>query len=433
MTTVVRHPDDVEFAVIDLETTGFGGEPVEIAIVLLDAAGAVAEEWATLVRPQSSISPMATKVHGLRNDHLGEAPMFGDLLGEIDALLGGRIVVGHEVTFDLAHLAAAYRLAGHSREWSAVCTRRMGCDNDLQTEAAAIGYVPPEGTWHQALADARGTAAIFSAVLAVERRNGRQTLDDISSHHVELQALLGPPLQPRRPRPVPPVAVLTRAQRAGTVVDGLAIVAAAIAQLPPPTLGTGDVNTYVAALWDALADRRLTIDEVRHLTAVAAEHGLTTGQLHEATVECFRRVARAAAADHIISTPEERDLAIVATILGLEDDVAAALLDEAVATARDSKLSDAEPHRGALAPGTRVVITGEIPYTMGGRPLTRASINTLAEHAGLVTKNAVSRNVDLVVLCDPASGSRKAEQARQRGIPIITIEPFLELLGVASD
>ncbi|CAB4951799.1 unannotated protein [freshwater metagenome] len=431
MTTHLEQPlVDVEFAALDLETTDFQGEPVEIGVVILGGDGEVRDEWSTLVRPATPVHPHACRVHGLRDDHLVGAPAFDELIGDVDALLSGRIVAGHEVDFDRRTLASAYERHGHARDWPTVCTRRMGFGGALQSEATAIGYVPPDGTWHQALPDARGVAALLATVLREARDEGTETLSQLVRRHPEIASLAS--VRPTASSgSTPSGRAFTRLHRAGALPDGLDLVARTVGGLPAPVV-PGDGSTYAGAVWEALADRLVSADEVRRLVGVAAATGLTEAEVRDVHQACFRRAAAAAAADHVITTPEQRDLTCVAGLLQISPADAEAVLREEIDAAIGH--ATALPAADAVLPeGTRVVVTGEVPYTTNGRPITRADMAALMTSAGLVPKKAVSRMVDLVVVCDPNSGSRKAEEARIRGIRVMVVEEFLEALGVVTD
>lgn len=425
-----RSLTDVEFAAVDLETTDFQGEPVEIGIVVLGGDGDVRDEWSTLVRPAAPVHPRACQVHGLRDDHLAGAPTFDQLLGDLDHLLGGRVIAGHEVEFDRRALVSAFRSHGHARNWPAVCTRRMGFAGTLQVEATTIGHVPAEGTWHQALPDARAAAALLGAVLADARADGVRTLAQLVARHPAVEELIGVRASPSSGIPRSSRA-FTRLHRAGCLADGLGLVARTIASLPAP-LVSGDASPYAEAVWTALADRRVTGDEVRRLVGVAATTDLTEDAIRGAHRACFRRAAAAAAADHVVTTAEQRDLGCVAGLLRIPPSDAAEIVREELDAAA-GRATTAPREDAVLAEGTRVVVTGEVPYTTGGRPLTRTDMFALMTSAGLVPKKAVSRMVDLVVVCDPHTGSRKAEEARIRGIRVMVIEEFLEALGVITD
>lgn len=85
------------FAVIDLETTGFGRSCriVEIALLLLDPQGRISEEWVTLVHPGIPI-PNAD-VHGIDDALVSAAPRFREIAGLLAAKLHEHVLVAHNL------------------------------------------------------------------------------------------------------------------------------------------------------------------------------------------------------------------------------------------------------------------------------------------------------------------------------------------------
>ena len=163
------------FAVVDLETTGFSPTEervVEVAVVVLDAAGTEVDAFCTLVDPERDPGP--THVHGITAEMLTGAPVFGDVHPYLAGLLSGRVVVGHNVDrFDLAFLLAeCRRLGGDDLVPATVVT--------LDTLRVAQAYLDLPGkarlvdccdryqlTWadhHSALGDARVTAVLLGAM-----------------------------------------------------------------------------------------------------------------------------------------------------------------------------------------------------------------------------------------------------------------------------
>lgn len=103
-----------EYAIVDLETTGFhppAAEILEVAVVHVDAAGQVTGSWDTLVRPVVG-GVGATHVHGITSAMVGRAPRFGDIAPQLHRLLAGRVVVAHNLVFDGKFLVAQFGGAG---------------------------------------------------------------------------------------------------------------------------------------------------------------------------------------------------------------------------------------------------------------------------------------------------------------------------------
>ncbi|MBA8924251.1 ATP-dependent Lhr-like helicase [Kutzneria viridogrisea] len=156
------------YAVLDLETTGLSpthDRIVEIAVVLMDRHGAVTGEWNSLINPERS--PGASHVHGLTRTQLRDAPTLRRVITEFTKLLNGRILVGHNVAFDLSFLAAEFaRLERPLPLLTTVCTMRL--DQRLNArgrrslaDCCTAADIPLNQRQHSALGDARLTANLF--------------------------------------------------------------------------------------------------------------------------------------------------------------------------------------------------------------------------------------------------------------------------------
>lgn len=105
MTTLDSGLASSAYAVIDVETTGFcPGQDriVEICILRMDPGQAPAIVLDTLVDPGRPVA--GSKIHGISQSDLIGAPTLAEIAGEILRALSGRVVVGHNVSFDLRFL-----------------------------------------------------------------------------------------------------------------------------------------------------------------------------------------------------------------------------------------------------------------------------------------------------------------------------------------
>ena len=86
------------FYVLDTETTGLGrqDEIVQIGIVDQDGKTAIDE----LIKPAIPIPPGASKVHGIYDSDVEDAPNFKDIYAELSKLLDGQEIIAYNMTFD---------------------------------------------------------------------------------------------------------------------------------------------------------------------------------------------------------------------------------------------------------------------------------------------------------------------------------------------
>jgi DNA polymerase III epsilon subunit family exonuclease len=127
---VLRRRDEMPapagYAVFDCETTGVDpgtDEIVSFALVLLDPNGVETQRFASLVRPSRSIPAAASSVHGIHDADVADAPAFAQLSERLLGLLGDRVFVAHNASFDLGLLQPAFESAGLDyRPASVACT-----------------------------------------------------------------------------------------------------------------------------------------------------------------------------------------------------------------------------------------------------------------------------------------------------------------------
>ncbi|MFE9744312.1 exonuclease domain-containing protein [Saccharothrix saharensis] len=160
------------YAVVDVETTGFAARGsdrvVEVAVVGLDDAGRVTDEWCTLLNPGRDLGPQ--HVHRIRAADVWHAPTFARAAGALAARLAGRVVVAHNLSFDARFLTAEFARAGVDLPVTGLCTMRLAdrylpnrVGRSLAACCEAAGVVLDSA--HSALHDARATARLFAHYL----------------------------------------------------------------------------------------------------------------------------------------------------------------------------------------------------------------------------------------------------------------------------
>ena len=164
------------FAVVDIETSGLSTRRhriLQIAVVEV-AGGAVTAEWSTLVRlrwPWQRVGPR--RVHGISRRSLRGAPDLTSALAGLATRLDGAVFVAHNAAFDWAFIErAAARTAtvlpGSARLCTLRLSRRLDPDRQRSHRLADLceRYGVVNDRPHDALADARATAAVLPHLLA---------------------------------------------------------------------------------------------------------------------------------------------------------------------------------------------------------------------------------------------------------------------------
>lgn len=98
---------NVGYVVFDLETTGlspYKDEIIEIGAVRVDKNGQIVATFTTLVRPTKPVSEFVQKLTGISNEMLTDAPSIYTALPEFAFFAGDAVLVGHNVTFDIAFI-----------------------------------------------------------------------------------------------------------------------------------------------------------------------------------------------------------------------------------------------------------------------------------------------------------------------------------------
>lgn len=194
--------NELQIAVLDVETTGlnpgFGDRICEIGMVLAQD-NQIEETYSSLVNPQRPISPGAAAVNGLTDDMLISAPLFAELAEDVLTRLENRIVICHNVPFDLGFLKMETSRLGISLQITATVdtlaiARRYGQfrSNSLEAIAQQLGLNTAHS--HRALADALTTFYVwqyFQRSLDLDLEQLIQTISPVCSLPSEIQL---PPL-----------------------------------------------------------------------------------------------------------------------------------------------------------------------------------------------------------------------------------------------
>jgi DNA polymerase III subunit epsilon len=187
----------LEFAVVDLETTGWSPEQAaitEIGAVRVRAGARRGQfvrqgEFASLVNPGTPVPPGIADLTGITDWMLAAAPRLGAVLPGLLDFAQGCVLVAHNAPFDLGFLVAGCGDLGLA--WpgftvlDTVMLARRVMDPDevpdckLSTLAGFFGARTAPN--HRALADARATADVLSWLIRRLTHRGIRTLRQLSA------------------------------------------------------------------------------------------------------------------------------------------------------------------------------------------------------------------------------------------------------------
>lgn len=183
------------FVAIDLETTGL--DPRHDAIVELAAihfvAGRPGRGYVTHVNPRRPIPSESSRVHGITDDMVADAPAIREALLGLERVCSGNTVVGHGISFDLAILGRDRRAHGLTPITSpSLDTMRLAAvlhpdwERFSFDEIAARLGIGILGR-HTAEGDARAAGELLLALLPETQMLGARTVGDL----VWLQGTVG--------------------------------------------------------------------------------------------------------------------------------------------------------------------------------------------------------------------------------------------------
>lgn len=436
-------PDEMwrlpRFAVQDVETTGLRADEhrvVEIAVVTTDLRGVVLDEWSTRVNPQGPVG--ATHIHGITQADVADAPVFAEVLPELNRRLAKAAVAAHNARFDLAFVRREYRRAG----WDlplvpALCTLEASAyhlpslDRRRLAECCWAVGVPVNGA-HSALGDARATAALLAAfmhpttgfsplpehALLAEQAcsiewptsaTSRSTPDSSTSRWTSPGA--SRPLSARAQQVIAQESAAPPAASLLDLIERFSLVDALDEGAPAGTLA------YLEKLAQALEDGEITDDEAADLRAVSGAMSLTREDVAAANRAFVLALAHGALADGKVSRAERAELVTVAAMLAVDARIIPTVLDRAE-HARHARLSEGlKPlpetweHGAPLRVGDKVVFPGCAEDL-------RTLLEAESEPLGVRVLGTVSAKV-AVLVSDGSMDGGKAARARELGTRIV--------------
>jgi DNA polymerase III epsilon subunit-like protein len=169
------------FVAIDLETTGLNvrrDAVVSLAAIPFER-GRAGDAFVTLVNPGCPIPRQSTAIHGIDDQAVAAAPAIESVLARFDAVCASRVVVGHDVGFDLAVLT---RVRSAAIAQPSFDTRRLARAlgfRDTRLEGIATYLKVPIDGRHTAEGDARMSGQILLALLPALRGRGVRTLGEL--------------------------------------------------------------------------------------------------------------------------------------------------------------------------------------------------------------------------------------------------------------
>ncbi|MBO0790416.1 MAG: GIY-YIG nuclease family protein [Ktedonobacteraceae bacterium] len=171
--------NDVEFVVLDTETTGLRPGPdrvIEVAGVRL-RGGQVQDRFHSLINPARRLPPFIVRFTGITQDMLNEAPLAHEVMPNFLEFIEGAVLVGHNLSFDLRFLSHEASLLGQHFPPDGLDTIPLARRFLPGLKRFKLGYIAEHlrisaTNWHRAMGDATVTAEIFLRILETARAQG---------------------------------------------------------------------------------------------------------------------------------------------------------------------------------------------------------------------------------------------------------------------
>jgi DNA polymerase III epsilon subunit family exonuclease len=159
---------------LDLETTGLSSmtdKIIELACVKVTADETVA--YGNLINPGIPIPPFTTKIHGITDEMVKDAPTVSSVLAEFLSFAGNLPIIAHNAQFDLGFIIAGLNQSALPVPNSQIfCSCKLSRktfpempNHKLSTLAEKLQI--DLGTHHRAFDDAFSALQIFAKALAV--------------------------------------------------------------------------------------------------------------------------------------------------------------------------------------------------------------------------------------------------------------------------
>lgn len=181
-----RSLDEIEFVIVDTETTGLrpgSHRVIEVAGVRI-RGGEVLGSYQSLLNPGVRIPNFIAQFTGISQDMLVTAPKSHEALPEFLRFIEGAVLVGHNVGFDIGFLTYEAQLLGQGFPIDGLDTiplarRFLPGLRRFKLDSLAAHLKITTSDRHRALGDAKVTAAAFLKLLELAGKQGIATLGQL--------------------------------------------------------------------------------------------------------------------------------------------------------------------------------------------------------------------------------------------------------------
>lgn len=182
----LRYPVDGEFAVFDIETTGLEAEKdriTEIGAVKIKG-GSVVDTFSTFVNPGIHIPEFITKLTGITDEMVEDAPDIGQALDSFFSFVGKLPVIAHNAAFDTGFIKYNARKSGKRFGNTIIDTLQLSRSLFPELGKYKLNLVAKHlgvklENHHRAVNDAGAAARIFIKCMEILKNKGVKTAGEI--------------------------------------------------------------------------------------------------------------------------------------------------------------------------------------------------------------------------------------------------------------
>ncbi len=160
------------FAIVDIETTGNSyrnGQITEIAVFQHNGVE-ITGSFSTLIKPDMDIPYFITRLTGIDNEMVKDAPKFYEVAKQIVEMTSGRTFIAHNVHFDYKFIREEYSRLGYDFNRKLLCTVKMSRKLLPGHPSYSLGKLCSDleikiNGRHRAAGDALATVKLFEILL----------------------------------------------------------------------------------------------------------------------------------------------------------------------------------------------------------------------------------------------------------------------------
>lgn len=411
------------YAVIDTETTGLNirgnDRVVEIAVVLLDPNLNVTGYYETVLNPERDLGLVS--LHGIDGLIASHGASFRDILPSLAALLHDRVIIGHNVEFDINMLEVEYTRENISPNFGiGLDTLRLAKSLPFRASNYKLGtlcnhFNIPLLDAHTAMADAIATANLLISMINNYQCNVNCSPSDFSSSPMSND------LSAWRTRTDIQQILSTPADLSECILNLHDITV----ELPESS-----INTYLRTMHTALLNNRYTSWEKALIEETIAGLSLTKGHVIDLNEEyVFMLICKNLLENNGVwnnETYTANQISVAAAFGGVKDHRVEHLIQETLSQSHHIQpTAEKLNNYFSFAPGDIFVVTGE-----DFAHYEKEDWETLLSRRGFIPKPSTTKTTKLIIAGDPYSLSAKAVKARKYGIPVLAEETIITMVGL---